>query len=156
MPDIEEVKESLLAIADLWECGAIGWCKYHLAEDSNDVEVNELDPKAVSFCAMGAAYLARVPDPFYVLSQAAGEDIVDFNNHPSTIKKDMIAAASRVQREAREAVYAAVSKFDATTMHNKRAELSEAIQKELQKGLDTSDRESFVVTTINVRNLVTD
>jgi regulator of protease activity HflC (stomatin/prohibitin superfamily) len=69
---------------------------------------------------------------------------------------DMIAAASRVQREAREAVYIAVSKFDATTMHNRRAELSEAIQKELQKGLESSDPGAFVVTTVNVRNLVTD
>ncbi len=69
---------------------------------------------------------------------------------------DMIAAASRVQREAREAVYIAVSKFDATTMHNRRAELSEAIQKELQKGLEASDPGAFVVTTVNVRNLVTD
>ena len=69
---------------------------------------------------------------------------------------DLIAAYNRVVREAREAVYTAVGKFDATTMHTKRAELSEAIQKELQKGLDASDQGAFIVTTVNVRSLVTD
>lgn len=69
---------------------------------------------------------------------------------------DLIVAHGRVVREAREAVYFAVSKFDATTVHTKRAELAEEITKTIQKGLETSDPGAFVVTTVNVRNIVTD
>ncbi|MCY4746247.1 SPFH domain-containing protein [Pelomonas sp. UHG3] len=70
--------------------------------------------------------------------------------------KDLVIAYSRVSREAREAVYKAVAEMDATTMHTKRAELSEAVRAGLQKELDTNDKGAFVVTAVNVRNLLTD
>ncbi len=70
--------------------------------------------------------------------------------------KDLVIAYSRVSREAREAVYKAIAEMDATTMHTKRAELSEAVRAQLQKELDTNDKGAFVVTAVNVRNLLTD
>jgi prohibitin 1 len=70
--------------------------------------------------------------------------------------KDLVIAYSRVSREAREAVYKAVADMDATTMHTKRAELSERVRAGLQKELDTNDKGAFVITAVNVRNLLTD
>jgi prohibitin 1 len=70
--------------------------------------------------------------------------------------KDLVIAYSRVSREAREAVYKAVAEMDATTMHTKRAELSERVRAGLQKELDGNDKGAFVVTAVNVRNLLTD
>lgn len=67
-----------------------------------------------------------------------------------------VVGYNRVLRAAREATYNAVSGFDATTMHTKREELSEAIRQSLQAELNKSDPNVFVVTSINVRNLVTD
>ncbi len=70
--------------------------------------------------------------------------------------KDLVIAYGRVSREAREAVYKAVAEMDATTMHTKRAELSERVRAGLQKELDANDKGAFVVTAVNVRNLLTD
>lgn len=70
--------------------------------------------------------------------------------------KDLVIAYSRVSREAREAVYKAVAEMEATTMHTKRAELSERVRAGLQKELDANDKGAFVVTAVNVRNLLTD
>jgi prohibitin 1 len=70
--------------------------------------------------------------------------------------KDLVIAYSRVSREAREAVYKSIAEMDATTMHTKRAELSERVRAELQKELDGTDKGAFVVTAVNVRNLLTD
>lgn len=69
---------------------------------------------------------------------------------------DMVVAYSRVTREAREAVYKAIAGLDATTMHTKRAELAEAVRAGLQRELDANDKGAFVVTAVNVRNLLTD
>lgn len=69
---------------------------------------------------------------------------------------DRVVGFDRVSREGREAIYKAFATFDATTMHTKRNEVGQAIQAALQKALDDSDKESFVVTNINVRNMVTD
>lgn len=80
----------------------------------------------------------------------------------SSIVKDFngsdvnIVGYNRVQKAAREAIYTAVADFDAKTMHTKRDELSEAIRFRLQKELDISDKGAFTVTTVNIRNLLTD
>lgn len=63
---------------------------------------------------------------------------------------------NRVLRAAREATYDAIAKFDATTMHTKRSEIASEIQRILQAELDASDKGAFTVTSINVRNLLTD
>jgi regulator of protease activity HflC (stomatin/prohibitin superfamily) len=69
---------------------------------------------------------------------------------------DLVVAYSRVLREAREAAYKAFASFDATAMHTKRAELSETVRATLQKELDNTDPGSFIITAVNVRNLLTD
>lgn len=68
----------------------------------------------------------------------------------------LVMGYGRVFRAAREATYNAVDDFDATTMHTKRAEIAEQIRLNLQKELESSDPGSFTITTINVRNLLTD
>ncbi len=69
---------------------------------------------------------------------------------------DFIAAWNRVTREGREAAYRAVSELDATTMHTQRTELAESIRSKLQSGLDETDPGAFLITSVNVRSLVTD
>lgn len=68
----------------------------------------------------------------------------------------MVVGYNRVLRAAREATYKAAAQFTATTMHTQREEISEAIRKELQKELDASDPGTFSITSVNVRNLMTD
>lgn len=83
----------------------------------------------------------------------------DIIRHSDIVEKgtsDLVVGYSRVLRAAREASYAAVSTMDATTMHTKRTELAEDIQKRLQKELDVSDPDSFIITSVNIRNLTTD
>jgi prohibitin 1 len=69
---------------------------------------------------------------------------------------DLVIAYSRVSREAREAVYKAVAQLDATTMHTKRTELAELVRSGLQTELDNNDKGAFLITAVNVRNLLTD
>lgn len=83
----------------------------------------------------------------------------DMVKHSEVVKNgtsDLVIAYSRVSREAREAVYNAIAKLDATTMHTKRAELAESVRSILQKELDANDAGAFTITAVNVRNLVTD
>ena len=83
----------------------------------------------------------------------------DVAQHKQVVKdgsSDLIVSHGRVVREAREAVYNAVSSFDATTMHTKRAELSELIRKTIQSELDKADKGAFIVAGVNVRNMVVD
>lgn len=83
----------------------------------------------------------------------------DVVKHKQVVKdgtSDLIAGYNRVSRAAREAIYQAVAEFPATTMHTKRSELSDRIQKILQKELDTNDKGAWTVTGVNVRGLVTD
>lgn len=83
----------------------------------------------------------------------------DVVRHEDIVKggtSDLVIAFSRVSREAREAVYKAVAQFDATTMHTKRTELAETIRSGLQHELDANDKGAFIVTAVNVRNLLTD
>lgn len=69
---------------------------------------------------------------------------------------DLVVGYNRVLREAREAVYGAVAEFDATTMHTRRADIAAALQRRLQAELNANDPGAFLVTAVNVRNLVTD
>jgi len=83
----------------------------------------------------------------------------DVIQHGEIVKggtKDLVIAFSRVSREAREAVYKAIAQLDATTMHTKRTELAELVRSGLQQELDANDKGAFVVTAVNVRNLLTD
>lgn len=69
---------------------------------------------------------------------------------------DLVVGYNRVLREAREAVYNAIAKFDATKMHTQRNEIAAEVAKTLQSQLNANDPDSFVITAVNVRNLVTD
>jgi regulator of protease activity HflC (stomatin/prohibitin superfamily) len=59
-------------------------------------------------------------------------------------------------RQAREAIYNAVSKRSSATVHTERNDLSADIVKNLQADLDASAKGWFFVRSANVRNLVTD
>lgn len=83
----------------------------------------------------------------------------DFLQHSDIVENGNdvgVVGYNRVLRAAREATYTAVSKFNATTMHTQRPEIAAEIQKLLQLELDASDKGAFTVTSINVRNLLTD
>lgn len=83
----------------------------------------------------------------------------DVVRHSQVVKdgtSDLIIGHNRVFREAREAVYKSVASLDATTMHTKRAEMTEAIRRVLQAELDTADKGAFTITSVNVRNMVVD
>lgn len=83
-------------------------------------------------------------------------DVVQHNQIVQGGTKDLVVAFSRVSREAREAIYKSVAELDATTMHTKRTELSEMVRARLQDELEKNDKGAFVVTAVNVRNLLTD
>ena len=83
-------------------------------------------------------------------------DVVQHNQIVQGGTKDLVVAFSRVSREAREAIYKSVAELDATTMHTKRTELSEMVRARLQEELEKNDKGAFVVTAVNVRNLLTD
>lgn len=62
-----------------------------------------------------------------------------------------------VTRQAREAIYNAVSKRGSATVHTERTEIAAAVVKSLQDDLDDSAGKGwFFVRSANVRNLVTD
>jgi regulator of protease activity HflC (stomatin/prohibitin superfamily) len=62
-----------------------------------------------------------------------------------------------VTRQAREAVYDAVTKYGSDVVHTKRAEIAAEVLKSLQANLDSEAGKGwFFVRSINVRNLVTD
>ena len=62
-----------------------------------------------------------------------------------------------VQRQARETAYKAAAMFNSSVIHTKRSELSAFIVKDLQSSLDKDAGTAlFVVSSVNIRNLVTD
>lgn len=69
---------------------------------------------------------------------------------------DKIAAWNRVFRSARSAVYNVVSQYDALAMNQKRPEIEAQIAKALQEELNKNDPDTFTVTDLNIRALVTD
>lgn len=83
----------------------------------------------------------------------------DVVQHKQVVKdgtSDLVMAYSRVSREARESVYKSIAQLDATTMHTKRTELAEMVRASLQAELDNNDKGAFLITAVNVRNLLTD
>jgi prohibitin 1 len=83
----------------------------------------------------------------------------DIVKHSQVVKDgtgDLVIGHNRITREAREAIYKAVASYDATTMHTKRADVTEAVRKTLQSELDAADKGAFTITSVNVRNMVVD
>ncbi|WP_176256947.1 SPFH domain-containing protein [Derxia lacustris] len=122
--------------------------------------LNDLTPKSRDNLTMKDVdidiYFKTMPAAIPALYVKYQGDVVRHRDVVANGSKDLVIAYSRVSREAREAVYKAIAQLDATTMHTKRAELSELIRAGLQQELDASDKGAFVVTAVNVRNLLTD
>jgi regulator of protease activity HflC (stomatin/prohibitin superfamily) len=116
--------------------------------------LNDLTPKSKDNLTMRDVDI----DVYYKAAPAAIPKLV--TKYQGDIAKDKsgdsIAAWGRVTREGREAAYRAVSELDATTMHTQRTELAESIRQKLQAGLEETDPGAFLVTSVNVRSLVTD
>lgn len=83
-------------------------------------------------------------------------DVVQHKQVAQNGTSDLVMAYSRVSREAREAVYKSIAQLEATTMHTKRTELAEMVRLSLQAELDANDKGAFLITAVNVRNLLTD
>lgn len=84
------------------------------------------------------------------------DTVIKYKGDVTDIDGEYFAGWNVVIRNAREAVYSSVSQFDGTTMHTKRPELAAEIQRRLQTDLDKSDPGTWMVSSVNVRNLVTD
>jgi regulator of protease activity HflC (stomatin/prohibitin superfamily) len=63
---------------------------------------------------------------------------------------------NRVTREIRESVFRSVSEFESNTIHTKRPEVGNRMIKILQEELEKSDPQAFIITSANVKSLVTD
>lgn len=72
-------------------------------------------------------------------------DVVEHSQVVKGGSGDLIIGHNRITREARESVYKAVASFDATTMHTKRADITEAARKILQSELDAADKGAFTI-----------
>jgi len=123
-------------------------------------QLNDMTPKSRDNLTMKDVdldiYFKVMPAAIPGLFTKYQGDVVKHSDVVSKGTDDLVMAYSRVSREAREAVYKAMAQMDATTMHTKRVELSELVRSGLQKELDANDKGAFVVTAVNVRNLLTD
>ena len=123
-------------------------------------QLNDMTPKSRDNLTMKDVdidvYFKVMPTAIPGLFTKYQGDVVRHGDVVQNGTKDLVIAYSRVSREAREAVYKAVAEMDATTMHTKRADLSERVRAGLQQELDANDKGAFVVTAVNVRNLLTD
>ena len=123
-------------------------------------QLNDMTPKSRDNLTMKDVdidvYFKVMPTAIPGLFTKYQGDVVRHGDVVQNGTKDLVIAYSRVSREAREAVYKAVAEMEATTMHTKRADLSERVRAGLQQELDANDKGAFVVTAVNVRNLLTD
>ncbi len=123
-------------------------------------QLNDMTPKSRDNLTMKDVdidiYYKTTPASVPALYIKYQGDVVQHNEIVKGGTKDLVVAFSRVSREAREAVYKSMAELDATTMHTKRTELSEMVRSRLQTELENNDKGAFVVTAVNVRNLLTD
>lgn len=61
-----------------------------------------------------------------------------------------------VESVARSVVYDTVSRYDSLVIHTKRDELENAIKESIQRELDNNDPQTFTVTRVVARSIVTD
>jgi regulator of protease activity HflC (stomatin/prohibitin superfamily) len=67
-----------------------------------------------------------------------------------------LPAFNLVERYTRGSVYDTVSEYDSLTIHTKRSDLERSIQEKIQNDLNKSDPETFTITKVIVRQLLTD
>jgi regulator of protease activity HflC (stomatin/prohibitin superfamily) len=117
------------------------------------VSMNDLRPKSSDNLTMEDMDL----DIYYSVNPAMVADLL-IKYQGDVGEKDGVftVGESRVTREIRESAFRAVSEFKATTMHTKREEMTGRIITILQEELTKSDPDAFLVTTANVKALVTD
>jgi regulator of protease activity HflC (stomatin/prohibitin superfamily) len=100
-------------------------------------QLNDMTPKSRDNLTMKDVdldiYFKAMPAAIPGLFTKYQGDVVKHGDVVNKGTDDLVMAYSRVSREAREAVYKAMAQMDATTMHTKRAELSELIRSGLQK-----------------------
>lgn len=65
-------------------------------------------------------------------------------------------AFTLVERFTRGAVYDTVSQYDSLTIHTKRSDLERAIKEQIQNDLNKSDPDSFTITKVVIRQMLTD
>jgi len=123
-------------------------------------QLNDMTPKSRDNLTMKDVdidvYFKTMPEAIPSLYTKYQGDVVQ---HKQVVKEgtsDLVMAYSRVSREARESVYKSIAQLDATTMHTKRTELAEMVRANLQLELDKNDKGAFLITAVNVRNILTD
>ena len=99
--DILQHAKRLIALPDRW-------LKFTLAADKDGHEIDDENPKAVAFCALGAicraSYLLEdrnkkaYYDAFWKLGKAMGGNIVDYNNAPQRTHRQILAAFDRASK----------------------------------------------------------
>jgi regulator of protease activity HflC (stomatin/prohibitin superfamily) len=123
-------------------------------------QLNDMTPKSKDNLTMQDVdidiYFKAMPQSIPALYIKYQGDVIEYGDLVKGGGHDYVMGFNRVSREAREAIYKTISLFDATTMHTKRAEVAESIREILQQQLDANDKASFVITAVNVRNLLTD
>ena len=133
---------------------------YEVTTKEVNFQVNDLRPKSQDNLTLQDLdvdiYFKTAPGAVRNLFVKYQGDIVQHDEIIEGGQDVNVVGYNRVLRASREAVYNAISRFPATTMHTRRPEISEEIRRLLQKELDESDKGAFVVTSINVRNLLTD
>ena len=120
------------------------------------LEINDMSPKArdnVTLTDVDLTVYFRV-DPKNVakiMTRYAGDLKWNSKTDSYIVGHDLVA------RMAREAIYNAFTKYTASEMHLRRAELAAAIRENLQKETDNdAGKGMFEITNVLVRNIVTD
>lgn len=94
---------------------------------------------------------------FYrVRPDAIAEQYIKYNGQHHKVDGHWLASYGLVAREARNATYEEVARWDSLIMHTKREEMAASIKHRLQVKLDDSDKGVFEVTKVIVRSLLTD
>lgn len=127
---------------------------YEISAKEQSLELNDMSPKArdnitIADIDITVYYKIVGADAAKLMIKYAGDLTRDKNG-------DYLVAHNLVTRTAREAVYNAVSTIPAVHMHTKRAELARMVMENIKNELDASDKGSFEVTNVIIRNIVTD
>jgi len=117
--------------------------------------LNDLRPKSADNLTMADFDV----DIYYKIDPTKAADImVRYAGDMSAMQDGtMIVGNGFVYRNAREATYQVASGFNGADMNPKRPEIAEKIRSNLQAELDkTTGKNWFVITNVNIRNIVTD
>jgi len=119
-----------------------------------EVSMNNLKPKAKDNLSLADLDISI----FYIANPGKIADlVVKYSGmSPQGDKGYFYPAFNLVERYTRGSVYDSVSKYDSLTIHTKRGELEKEIQELIQADLNKSDPDSFTITKVIVRQLVTD